>query len=193
MAQARVSREVINDVLSRTDAPSVRLRRAGVDDAARLAAIGSRLFVEAHDGLVHPSDIATYLSEAFSESLQLSELMEPESAMWIAETLEGESAGLALLRRSALPLPEESRECFEVAHLFADRKSHGHRVTATLLATCVSEARAWGGDVLWLGVWDRMPRAIAFYQRLGLRVVGARDVVLGSDRQRELLLALTLR
>jgi diamine N-acetyltransferase len=193
MAQARVSREVLNDLLSRTDAPSVRLRRAGLDDAARLAAIGCRLFVEAHDGLVHPSDIGAYVSETFAESLQRSELMQPDSAMWIAETLEGESAGLAFIRRAVLPIEGESRECFEVAHLYTDRQSQGHRVTATLLATCVSEARAWGGDVLWLGVWDRMPRAISFYQRLGLRVVGAREVVLGSDRQRELLLALTLR
>jgi diamine N-acetyltransferase len=193
MAPARVSREVLNDLLTRTDAPSVRLRRAGIDDASRLAAIGSRLFVESHDGLVHPSDIAAYLSETFGESHQLSELMATDSAMWIAETLEGESAGLALLRRAALPIPEASRDCFEVAHLYADRKSQGHRVTTTLLATCVSEARAWGGDVLWLGVWDRLPRSISFYQRLGLRVVGDREIVLGCDRQRELLLALTLR
>lgn len=189
----RASREVLDELLSRTEAPSVRLRRAGVEDAAHVAALGARLFVQAYDGQMDPDDIAAYLRSTYGIAQQQAELAAIDTAVWVAETSSGEPAGFAMLRRRPLPLPGDRREAAEVARIYVDREWQGHRLGAALLATCVSEARAWGAELLWLSVWDRNPRALAFYQRLGLRVVGSQDFVVGSDRQRDHLLALPLR
>lgn len=40
-----------------------------------------------------------------------------------------------------------------------------------------------GGRHLWLGVWERNPRAIAFYVKQGFTKVGSHDFIVGSDRQ----------
>lgn len=56
----------------------------------------------------------------------------------------------------------------------------------------MEEARARGHDVLWLGVWDRNERAIAFYARWGFVEVGEMSFLLGSDVQRDHVLALRL-
>ena len=44
-------------------------------------------------------------------------------------------------------------------------------------------------DLIWLGVWEQNPRAIAFYTKWGFVEVGAQTFRLGSDLQRDLVMA----
>ncbi len=46
-----------------------------------------------------------------------------------------------------------------------------------------------GSDVAWLGVWERNPRAIAFYAKYGFVPVGAHVFTVGRDPQRDLVMA----
>ena len=55
----------------------------------------------------------------------------------------------------------------EVQRIYFDQAWHGRGVGDTLMARCVDQARAWHCDVLWLGVWEENPRAIAFYRERG--------------------------
>jgi ribosomal protein S18 acetylase RimI-like enzyme len=42
--------------------------------------------------------------------------------------------------------------------------------------------------MIWLDVWERNARAIAFYQKWGFAVVGTQTFQLGSDLQNDLLM-----
>jgi ribosomal protein S18 acetylase RimI-like enzyme len=57
------------------------------------------------------------------------------------------------------------------------------------MAAAVEAARARGARTLWLGVWERNERAIAFYRKSRFADVGTQTFVLGTDRQRDLVLA----
>ena len=48
-------------------------------------------------------------------------------------------------------------------------------------------ARARGAKTLWLGVWERNQRAVAFYEKYGFTRVGEHTFVLGSDAQTDWL------
>lgn len=54
------------------------------------------------------------------------------------------------------------------------------------MSALLAAASADGADVAWLGVWERNPRAIAFYAKVGFLEVGEHTFVLGRDRQRDL-------
>ena len=45
---------------------------------------------------------------------------------------------------------------------------------------------------MWLGVWERNPRAIAFYIKSGFVVVGSHVFIVGNDRQTDLVLVSSL-
>ena len=47
-------------------------------------------------------------------------------------------------------------------------------------------------DCLWLGVWEHNPRAMTFYRKFGLEVVGTHAFMLGLDRQRDLIMSVKL-
>ena len=55
-----------------------------------------------------------------------------------------------------------------------------------------TRARARGARTLWLGVWEHNPRAMAFYRKFGLEVVGTHAFMLGLDRQRDLIMSVKL-
>jgi ribosomal protein S18 acetylase RimI-like enzyme len=45
-----------------------------------------------------------------------------------------------------------------------------------------------GSDVVWLGVWERNPRAIAFYRKFEFREAGEHVFPVGNDPQRDIVL-----
>jgi ribosomal protein S18 acetylase RimI-like enzyme len=57
-----------------------------------------------------------------------------------------------------------------------------------LMGHVVARAEAAGSTVLWLGVWERNPRALAFYRKWGFEVVAEHIFTVGQDPQRDLIL-----
>ena len=62
---------------------------------------------------------------------------------------------------------------------------HGRGVAQRLMQHVREAARALGARDVWLSVWERNPRAIAFYAKCGFRDVGSKDFFVGQDRQRD--------
>jgi ribosomal protein S18 acetylase RimI-like enzyme len=77
----------------------------------------------------------------------------------------------------------------EIQRLYVDTPWHGKGVANALMASLLDTAAAGGADVTWLGVWEKNPRAISFYAKSGFEVVGEHVFVLGTDPQRDLVLA----
>jgi ribosomal protein S18 acetylase RimI-like enzyme len=53
-------------------------------------------------------------------------------------------------------------------------------------------ARHLGAGRFWLGVWEKNPRAIAFYQKIGFAQCGAQPFLMGSDLQTDWVMNRTL-
>jgi ribosomal protein S18 acetylase RimI-like enzyme len=171
----------------------VALRRATAtdDDAALLATLGARLFQQAFGADNDPNHLSLFLDQTFAPSAQLAELAHADRVVWIAE-FAGEPVGYAMLRRGSHSLYVSARSPAEVQRIYADSSWHGRGVGAALMRACVEEARASGCDVVWLGVWERNPRGIAFYEKWGFRRVGEQRFLVGTDSQRDHVMALTL-
>jgi ribosomal protein S18 acetylase RimI-like enzyme len=60
------------------------------------------------------------------------------------------------------------------------------------MSAALAAARELGGRSLWLSVWERNPRAIAYYAKSGFRDLGTADFWVGSDRQTDRIMALDL-
>ena len=66
-----------------------------------------------------------------------------------------------------------------------DQAWHGRGVAPILMDAAVSEAAggARGCTAIWLGVWERNPRAQAFYRKHGFVPVGTHVFMLGTEPQ----------
>jgi ribosomal protein S18 acetylase RimI-like enzyme len=167
------------------------IRRATVHDAEVLSAFARRQFVETFAAQNDPDDLALFLDTTFTPALQRAELLEPHRSYWLLE-VDGALAGYVLLNDGAHEDGVVAAHPVELQRFYIDRAWHGRGMAARLMAHAVDTARALGGDVLWLGVWEENPRAIRFYEKQGFVRVGAHVFMVGTDAQTDAIMARTL-
>jgi ribosomal protein S18 acetylase RimI-like enzyme len=163
------------------------VRHATPADAARLSAFGRRVYAATFAADNNPDDLRAYLDGAYTEDLQRGEIEDPDMATLLLEH-EGQLVAFAQLR----PGKEDGVDGpapIELWRLYVDPEWHGRGVAGQLMAAVHDTARARGARTLWLGVWERNPRAQAFYRKQGFRVVGEHTFMVGRDPQRDLIMA----
>jgi ribosomal protein S18 acetylase RimI-like enzyme len=171
----------------------VTIRRATDVDAELLSHLATRLFSETFGPVNDPADMSAYIAANFSADAERSTLGDADRAVWIAEDDGHAAIGYTTVRRGSTADGVVGMKPAEVQRIYVDAAWHGHGAGHALMRACVAQARAWHCDVIWLGVWERNPRAIAFYEKAGFRVVGRQTFLLGRDVQQDFVMAMSLR
>ncbi len=171
------------------DLSRIIVRVAMAADASLLAELGRRTFFHSFSADNTDADMSAYLGAAFSPEIQAEELADPASTFLIAE-IDGVAAGYARLRSGDAPTDVQGIVPLEIVRFYADRPWIGAGVGQVLMAECLNMAAALPGcDAVWLAVWERNLRAIAFYSKSGFVAVGEQEFVVGSDIQHDLVMA----
>lgn len=170
----------------------IRVRRATFADAMVIADLGARTFRDTFGADNTEADMNEYLASAFGAGIQAEELADPASTFLIAEA-GGSAVGYARLRLGTPPVSVGGDAPVEIARFYADAPWIGRGVGAALMHACLDFARQEDCDVVWLDVWERNFRALAFYGKWGFTVVGSQPFLVGSDLQTDLLMARTVK
>ena len=158
------------------------IRHATPAYAAALAALALETFVDAFGADNRAEDMAAYIAAEFGEAQQRREIEDPDII-----TLLAGSIAYAQLRRT----PGSPHGEVELARFYVRRSHHGRGVAQTLMDAVTAHARTLGATRLWLGVWERNARAIAFYRKCGFEQCGTQPFLLGSDLQTDWLMRRT--
>ncbi len=152
------------------------------EDAAALAEMGERTFVETFAAANRAEDMAAFIPRAYGETHQRRELEDPRIVTLIVEN-GGTFAAFAQLRRGDAPPCVVADDIIEIQRFYVDRAWHGRGIAQSLMRECERVAQSLGAAAMWLGVWEHNARAIAFYEKCGFRDVGSQPFLLGSDLQ----------
>lgn len=175
-----------------TSRPSARtIRVATPDDAPMLTAFAERTFRETFGPANKAEDMDAYVGATYSEAIQRRELCDPARHTIIIEQ-GGTVIAFAQLRDGGPPECDVGPDPVELLRFYVDRPWQGQGIAQALMDEVIAAARARGARTIHLGVWETNPRAIAFYTKCGFRDVGGRDFILGTDVQRDLILALVI-
>ena len=158
------------------------IRRGAVTDAAALAALASRTFVETFAAGNRPEDMQAHLARSYGVAQQTAELTDPSVVTLLVEE-DGQLVGYAQLRRGAPPECIRPPNTMELHRFYVASAAHGTGVAQRLMAAVQDAAGSAGAGHLWLGVWEHNPRAIRFYAKCGFVDVGSQAFELGADRQ----------
>jgi malate dehydrogenase (oxaloacetate-decarboxylating)(NADP+) len=170
----------------------LHLRRATAADAAPLAAFATETFVDAFGADNNPANVAAHVTQVYGEAQQARELADPNVITLLAEGPTGIVA-FAQIRRHTPPACVESPDAVEL-HRFYVHSSWRSRTLGHRLMTAVhGAARELNGRILYLSVWEKNARAIAFYERQGFQQVGEVPFLLGDDTQRDLVMQARVR
>lgn len=166
---------------------NLTIRHATLADNTLLAELGARMFEDTFGPDNTPENMAAYLADSFSPQKQAAELADPSSVFLIAE-LEGETVGYARMKEGESPACITGSRPIEIVRFYSRQDWIGRGIGAGLMKACLVEAEKRGCDTIWLDVWERNPRAIAFYGQWGFVEVGTQAFKLGDDLQNDVLM-----
>lgn len=161
---------------------SVSIRRATLSDALALSELAASTFAETFGADNTTEDLAAHLQSSYGAAQQSAELSDPDVMTLLAYT-GTELVGFAQVRRKSAPDCVIHERCIELHRFYLVLAAHGRGVAAPLMVAARAAAQDLGGLHLWLGVWERNPRAVAFYIKSGFAQVGSHHFLVGSDRQ----------
>jgi ribosomal protein S18 acetylase RimI-like enzyme len=180
-------RRITGDSELVTDDLSPVVRRAGRRDAKQLASLAEATFRDTFEARNSAENMALHCGTRYGEAVQASEIADPDMVTLVCESQET-LAGFAQLRWGGAPRCVVAAAPGEIQRLYVARKFHGMGVARKLMLACLDEMRARRSDVVWLGVWEHNPRAIAFYRKFGFAEVGEHIFPLGRDPQRDIVM-----
>lgn len=169
----------------------VVIRPAKLSDAASLAEIAERTFRETFAVDNSAENINLHCARKFSAQIQSEEISDPQLVTLLAE-IAGELAGFAQLRLAHGTACVKGDRPAELLRIYVSSEWHGCGVANELMRAVCAAAVSVGSDCLWLGVWERNLKAIAFYRKCGFSVIGDHVFMLGQDPQRDLIMVAQL-
>lgn len=157
------------------------------DEAAVLAALGRKTFVETFGHLYAPEDLSYFLRTSYDERAVAAQLSSDRFVMRVAEDA-GDLIGFCKLGLDmTLDYDSGSNSAIELKQLYVFAAYHGSGVGQTLMDWAIAEATARKADELVLSVWSQNAKGHRFYQRNGFRWVGDTYFMVGNHRDDEYL------
>lgn len=165
------------------DAAEVTFRLATDVDAAALTAFAKETFLTTFGPDNEPAHIDAYVDAAFSPEMQAKEIAREGSFTVLAVDRAGTIAGYAFVASGPPEGVEVEASPMEIKRFYVAPAHHGAGLAGAMMEDVFGRARAHGARTIWLGVWERNARAIAFYHKCGFTRAGSQRFLLGSDLQ----------
>ena len=163
------------------------LRRARLDDAETLSALGARTFTETFGHLYAPHNLSAFLADAYGLDATQRDLGDPTKAAWLMER-DGRAIGYALAGPCALPHPDVTPHCGELKRFYLLKGWQGAGLGGRVFAAVMAWLQAPGPRDIWIGVWSQNLGAQRFYARHGFAKAGEYDFAVGDTLDREFIL-----
>ncbi|MGZ8286585.1 MAG: GNAT family N-acetyltransferase [Allosphingosinicella sp.] len=167
----------------------ITYRDVAADDAAALADLHRRCFVETFAHLYRPEDLESFLAQLSEEGFRR-ELLDGGHQVRFAEA-DGEPVAFVKLGPITLPV-EPSRPALEFRQLYVLGRWQGAGVARTLAEWAIDQARRRGAEALYLSVFTENHRAKAFYRRYGFTYVGPYKFMVGDQADEDEIWTLEL-
>ena len=163
-------------------AENIIVKIAGSSEAALIADLSRKTFYETFARFNTKENMDKFMNEQFTREALIAEVGAPGNIFLVAYS-GGEALGYLFMRKSENPRELGNVAAIEIARIYVEQDAIGKGVGALLLERSIEVAKEKKENIIWLGVWEHNPRAIAFYQKWGFEKFGEHPFMLGDDRQ----------
>lgn len=151
---------------------TIETRLATTADATPLAVLAAAVFREAYcSAFESDRQVEEFVAENFTPAVLQAEL-EAGRSWYSLGLVDGVACGFIKMESTEPPACVRCRPAIELAKLYVLRSFHGCGIANELMQRGLKHASRSGASQVWLCVWERNARAIAFYRRWGFETVG---------------------
>lgn len=153
-----------------------------VEELIHLRQLAIQTFVDTYGIHNTPEVMTAYVAEAFSDEQLLVELHNPESEFHILK-VDDIWVGYIKVNEGKAQTEARTDNALELERIYVDRDFQGKGYGKLLLNKAMEVARLKQKDRVWLGVWQKNPNAIQFYEHQGYVKNGTHVFVIGGEEQ----------
>jgi diamine N-acetyltransferase len=170
-----------NPIIEATVPVRFTIRRCVPSDAATIASLGARLFVQAYEPTHPEPELGRYLASEFSVDAMAAAIAGDGVTIFVVEDSTKAAIGYAHLHATTeIPSGVIGARAVEIVRFYVDASRQRMGVGRELMSQCCSHAKSTGANVIWLQVWSQAPWAIEFYRRMGFSIVGKKPFYFGK-------------
>ncbi|SMC57135.1 GNAT family N-acetyltransferase [Pedobacter nyackensis] len=165
----------------------LQIRKATTKDLGTVQLIGRETFFETFADSNTEEDMKKYLEDSFNDDQLSVELSNPDSLFYIA--WEDESpVGYLKLNKGNAQTETLDEMALEIERIYVKTSHHGKKVGQLLYEKALEVAQQQHNSYLWLGVWEKNPRAIKFYEKNGFKAFDKHIFKMGNDEQVDIMM-----
>ena len=132
-----------------------------------------------------------YLAENLNKEKILSEWEHPESVFYFAKKAE-KIVGYLKLNTGAAQTESMEESYLEVERIYVITNYKNQGIGQALMNFAIQSAILTQKAFIWLGVWEKNPKAIRFYERNGFSIFSEHIFLMVDDPQRDVLMRRTI-
>jgi diamine N-acetyltransferase len=168
---------------------TIGYRRAGKEDADAIDRVFRTSFCDTFAHLYRPEDLEAFLSK-FTLDAWAAELGDERYQFQIAQ-VDGEVVGFVKLGPPELPV-QRNGPAIELRQLYILQEWRGLGAARALMDWALAEAKARGGEELYLTVYTENWRARRFYEKYGFVEVGPYRFMVGEQADEDIIMRASL-
>ncbi|MHA3789247.1 GNAT family N-acetyltransferase [Flavobacterium hauense] len=158
---------------------------------AMLQQLSAQTFTDTYAQFNTDKDMREYIATEFSDEMLLRALNKTSVGFYFAMEA-NVPVGYIKINYAPSQTDLNDSKSLELERIYVLKEHQGKKIGQFLLDAALVIAVENDLDYLWLGVWDKNTNAQQFYAKNGFTPFGTHDFMLGSDRQRDILLKRTV-
>lgn len=171
---------------------NIEIKKVSIDEIDQLQKIGRQTFFETFSSNNTEEDMKNYLEHKFSFEKLTAELNDQGSEFYFA-TLDRNVIGYLKINFGQSQTELQDSRAVEIERIYVLQDFHGKNVGQLLYNRSLEIARQKNADYIWLGVWEKNPRAIRFYEKNGFVEFDKHIFKLGNDEQTDIMMKLPMK
>lgn len=171
--------------------PKIHLKKVAPAEVLVLQKFAEQTFLDTYANQNTEEDMVKYLADHFNIELLSKELISADVEYYFAK-IEEKIVGYFKLNFNQAQTEIVDEAAAEIERIYAAKQYHGKGVGKVLFEGALEVAKKRNASFIWLGVWEKNPRAIRFYEKSGFVVFDRHIFVLGTDVQTDLMMKLEL-
>jgi ribosomal protein S18 acetylase RimI-like enzyme len=165
----------------------IQVIKATIDDLSTVQQIGRETFFETFADSNTEDDMNKYLEDSFNADKVTIELSNPNSLFYIAWDDES-PVGYLKVNTGTAQTEQQDERALEIERIYVKSSHHGKKVGQLLYEKALEVAEQMHNSYLWLGVWEKNPRAIRFYEKNGFIAFDKHVFKMGEDEQLDIMM-----
>ena len=157
-------------------------KQCSIDNHETLILVSRKTFIDAFERQNNPEDFKQYMRQAFDKNEIKNQLLDKNMIFYLVYTMH-DLVGYFKLNKNEAQKEKFKNSCVELERFYVLKTFQNQGIGALMLLKVLNIARQYGGDFLWLGVWQKNKDAIRFYELQGFKKFESHPYFIGKDQQ----------